>query len=191
MGLLTGLLTQKPDHECRGQKTILRAPQLEDFAEWRGLRLASRQFLQPWEPAWQDDELQLASFRRRIGQYARLAQEDKAYPFFIFDIPQKQLLGAITLSNVRRGVAETATLGYWTGARFANTGVMTDALQAVMAFSHDELELHRLEAACLPANTPSIQLLQRASFEREGFARSYIKINGHWEDHILWGKLLV
>jgi ribosomal-protein-alanine N-acetyltransferase len=84
-----------------------------------------------------------------------------------------------------------ATLGYWTGERHANTGVMTDALQAAMGFARDELELHRLEAACLPANEPSIKLLARAGFEREGFAKDYLKINGRWEDHILWGRKLV
>jgi [ribosomal protein S5]-alanine N-acetyltransferase len=190
MGLLTGLLTIKPDHECRGSMTYLRAPRMEDHAQWRDLRRESKSFLEPWEPTWQDDELLVSSFRRRLNQYARLVGEDKAYPFFVFDAQEKQLLGAITISNVRRGVAEMATLGYWTGERFANTGVMTDALKAIIGFARDQLNLHRLEAACLPTNQPSIQLLQRAEFVREGFAKDYIKINGRWEDHILWGKLL-
>jgi [ribosomal protein S5]-alanine N-acetyltransferase len=190
MGFLSGLMTQKPDHECRGVKTYLRAPVLEDFEQWRELRRASRVFLQPWEPTWSDDEFLLTSFRRRIGQYARMAHEDRAYPFFIFDLKGSELMGAITLSNVRRGVADMATLGYWTGERFAQAGVMTDALNAVSAYSHHDLELHRLEAACLPRNIASIKLLERTGFDREGLARSYIKINGHWEDHILWGKVI-
>jgi [ribosomal protein S5]-alanine N-acetyltransferase len=190
MGFLSGLMTQKPDHECRGIKTYLRAPLLEDFEQWRDLRRASRGFLEPWEPTWKDDELLLSAFRRRIGQYARLAHEDKAYPFFIFDAAGLELMGAITVSNVRRGVADMATLGYWTGEKFSRHGVMTDALHAVASFSNAGLELHRLEAACLPGNAASIALLQRVGFDQEGFAKSYIKINGHWEDHILWGKVI-
>ena len=190
MGLLQGLLTQKPSHSCTGQKTFLRAPRLEDFEQWRDVRQASRSFLEPWEPVWTDDEFLLSSFRRRIGHYAKLAAEDQAYPFFIFESGGQTLLGAITLSNVRRGVAQMATLGYWTSAAHANTGVMTDALNTIIAFSAAELHLHRLEASCLPANTPSIKLLSRTGFAREGFAASYLKINGRWEDHILWGRLL-
>jgi [ribosomal protein S5]-alanine N-acetyltransferase len=191
MGLLKGLLTQKPDYHCRGSKTFLRHPRLEDFEQWRNLRLSGRAFLEPWEPLWQDDEFLLSSFRRRIGHYARLVADDTAYPFFIFGADQDTLQGAVTLSNVRRGVAQMATLGYWTGAQFANTGVMTDAMGAVIGFAAGELTLHRLEAACLPRNLPSLRLLQRLGFEREGLAKSYLKINGQWEDHVLWGRCLV
>lgn len=190
MGLLQGLLTQKPDYACRGDKTFLRAPRMEDFEQWRELRRASRGFLEPWEPVWQDDEFLISSFRRRINHYAKLVSDDQAYPFFIFSPDERTLLGAVTVSNLRRGVAQMATLGYWTGAAFANTGVMSDALQAVVTFAHRELDLNRLEAACLPGNEPSIRLLQRTGFEREGFAKSYLKINGRWEDHILWGRQL-
>jgi [ribosomal protein S5]-alanine N-acetyltransferase len=188
MGLLQGLLKPKPDHVCQGAKTFLRAPRVDDFEQWRDLRQQSRSFLEPWEPAWQDDEFLLSSFRRRISHYAKLANDDMAYPFFIFDRDANKLLGAITISNVRRGVAQMATLGYWTGAAFANTGVMTDALGAILTFARDEIELNRIEAACLPGNEASIKLLQRTGFEQEGFARSYLKINGRWEDHILWGR---
>jgi [ribosomal protein S5]-alanine N-acetyltransferase len=188
MGLLQGLLTHKPAYECRGDHTWLRAPAMEDFEQWRALRLMGREFLQPWEPAWADDEFLPSSFRRRMSHYARLSSDDQAYPFFIFSADGETLKGAITLSNLRRGVAQMATLGYWTGAAYANSGVMTDALSAIIGFSARELALHRLEAACLPSNLPSIKLLARCGFEREGFARGYLRINGKWEDHVMWGR---
>jgi [ribosomal protein S5]-alanine N-acetyltransferase len=188
MGLLQGLLTQKPDYAVRGKTVFLRNPRMEDFAQWRDLRVASRAFLMPWEPAWQDDELLQSSFRRRMNHYAKLASDDLAYPFFIFDAAEEQLMGAITISNVRRGVAQMATLGYWTGAAFSNRRVMTDAIAAILQFSVAELGLNRMEAACLPANLPSMKLLERAGFDREGFAKAYLKINGVWEDHVLWGR---
>lgn len=188
MGLLQGLLTPKPDYVVRGKTTVLRNPQLDDFQQWRDLRAASRSFLVPWEPAWQDDEMLYSSFRRRISHYAKLVQGDLAYPFFIFDSTEKQLKGAITISNLRRGVAQMATLGYWTGQAFSNTGVMSDALPAVLGFAREELGLNRMEAACLPSNIASMKLLKRSGFEQEGFARAYLKINGAWEDHVLWGR---
>ncbi len=188
MGLLQGLLTQKPDYSCRGKTTLLRCPRLDDFSQWRDLRVASRNFLVPWEPLWQDDELLHSSFRRRVNHYAKLVHDDLAYPFFIFDSADETLCGAITVSNIRRGVAQMATLGYWTGEAFANRGVMTDAIGAVLGFAREELGLNRLEAACLPANVASMKLLKRSGFEQEGFARAYLRINGVWEDHVLWGR---
>jgi [ribosomal protein S5]-alanine N-acetyltransferase len=190
VGLLRHLLRPKSTEVLQGATTALRYPRIIDFEEWRDLRLASRQFLEPWEPRWGDDDHLAASFRRRVAHYSKLVSTDQAYPFFIFDVTGSKLLGGITLSNLRRGVAQTATLGYWTGAAFAGHGVMTDALQTMMNFAANDLALHRLEAACLPANTPSIRLLTTAGFEREGFARSYLKINDQWEDHILWGRTL-
>jgi [ribosomal protein S5]-alanine N-acetyltransferase len=187
MSILAGLLNGRPTHAANGRRTRLRPPQLEDFRDWQSLRRESRSFLEPWEPTWPDDDLLSGNFRRRIGHYAKLAAEDLAYPFFIFDRNETTLLGGLTFSNVRRGAAQMATLGYWIGAAHANQGYMTDALQAAITFAREDCRLHRLEAACLPANAPSIQLLQRAGFQREGFARDYLKINGRWEDHILWG----
>jgi [ribosomal protein S5]-alanine N-acetyltransferase len=187
VGLLTGLLTSRSETRLLGKCTLLRAPRQDDFLQWRDLRQNSRSFLEAWEPRWNDDEFLQSSFRRRISHYNKLVAEDLAYPFFIFSADGQTLQGAITLSNVRRGVAQMATLGYWTGEAYANRGVMADALATIKNFASEDLDLHRLEAACLQTNTPSIRLLVRAGFEREGFAKAYLKINGRWEDHILWG----
>lgn len=191
MGFLTGLLTPQAHYGCQGQRVLLREPRMEDFSEWKALREQSRIFLEPWEPVWRDDELLGSAFRRRLQHYARLVEDDQAYPFFLFDSEHSHLLGGVTVSNVRRGVAQMATLGYWIGEPYARQGYMTDALRAVIDYSASELDLHRLEAACLPANTASARLLQRTGFEREGFAKNYLKIAGCWEDHILWGRSLV
>jgi [ribosomal protein S5]-alanine N-acetyltransferase len=191
LGFLTGLLTRQPNYNCKGKQVTLREPRMEDFAAWRELRQSSRSFLEPWEPTWKDDELLASSYRKRMQHYARLAEDDAAYAFFIFDDAQKQLLGSITLSNVRRGVALMATLGYWIGAQHARQGHMTDAINTLVQFSADALDLHRLEAACLPANTASMRLLERTGFTREGFAKNYLKIAGKWEDHVLWGRTTV
>jgi [ribosomal protein S5]-alanine N-acetyltransferase len=189
MGLLQNLLAPKTSYALGGQRILLRSPTVDDFEQWRNLRHNSRNFLVPWEPLWRDDELLLSSFRKRVSHYANLAHNDHAYPFFIWD-HHEVLLGAITLSNVQRGVAQMATLGYWIGEPFAGQGFMTDALATIADFAKDELKLHRLQAACIPTNAASIALLQRRGFAREGFAKSYLKINDQWQDHILWGLAL-
>jgi ribosomal-protein-alanine N-acetyltransferase len=171
----------------KGAKVALRVPQMGDFEAWAELRESSRDFLTPWEPTWPHDDLTRTAFRLRIKRYWRDIEDDLAYPFFIHDLQSGQLLGGLTLSNVRRGVAQMASCGYWIGAGFAKRGYMTDAVRTVISYAFDHLRLHRLEAACLPSNEASISLLRKCGFTEEGIARRYLKINGRWEDHLLFG----
>lgn len=166
----------------------LRAPERGDWEAWATLRARSRQFLEPWEPSWPADALSRLSFRSRITRYAEDWRNDQAYNFFIFS-RNDELVGGIGLSNVRRGVSETASLGYWIGEPFARQGLMTAALPPVLAFSFDRLRLHRVEAACLPTNIPSRALLTRTGFQQEGYARQFLCIAGKWQDHLLFAIL--
>ncbi len=170
-----------------GEGVRLRPPRMGDFVPWSQLRDQSREFLQPWEPSWPSDDLTRAAFRRRLAAYSRDIETGLGYPFFVFSPDDETLLGGITLSNVRRGVAQTATLGYWAGAPHARKGHTLRAVKAICNFAFTRLKLHRVEAACIPTNTPSRDLLLKAGFSLEGKARAYLKINGAWRDHLLFG----
>lgn len=172
-----------------GRTVTLKIPQIQDYAEWAELRAESRDFLTPWEPTWQRDELSKASFRRRLRYYQKELRDETGYAFFIYDRPTEALLGGLTLSNIRRGVTQSVCLGYWIGKKYAGQGNMSAAVQAITPFVFDTLGLHRLEAACLPINTPSIKLLTKSGFQQEGLARRYLKINGVWQDHLLFALL--
>ena len=156
----------------RGDGVLLRPPRAADYAAWSTLRDGSRDYLQPWEPAWPEDDLTKAAFRRRLSIYAREMELGNAWPFFVFVQDGKTLAGAVTLSNVRRGVAETGTLGYWVGQPHAGRGVGTRAVRAMLTYAFGPLKLHRVEAACLPTNYPSRRVLEKAGFRNEGLARA-------------------
>jgi ribosomal-protein-alanine N-acetyltransferase len=173
-----------------GDGVALRVPQGSDYAEWAALREASRDFLVPWEPTWPDDDLSRGAFRRRLKRYADDQRSDLAYAFMIFRNDDNALVGGLTLANIRRGVAQAGSIGYWVGAPFARKGYMTAAVRALVPFCFRTLRLHRLEAACIPANTASISLLEKTGFTREGYARSYLCINGAWQDHLLYARLV-
>lgn len=172
-----------------GTKVFLRSPSIADYSEWARLRTESRTFLTPWEPTWPADDLTRAAFRRRIRRYHSEIRDDHAYPFFVFRDEDDVLLGGITLSNVTRGMTQTATIGYWMGERHAHKGYMSDAVAALIPFAFRTLRLHRLEAACLAHNGASIRLLERLGFQREGLARGLVKIDGRWQDHIVFAIL--
>ena len=169
-------------------RLLLRSPQRQDFAAWAELRQESRSFLQPWEPTWPADDLTQAAFNLRIKRYASEIDRGEAYPFFIFAAKDSALLGGLNLSNMRRGAASMATLGYWMGQAHAGQGIMSEAVQMIVPFAAERLNLRRLEAACLPENAASLRLLEKAQFLREGYAREYLMINGNWRDHILLGR---
>lgn len=168
---------------------MLRPPQATDWSEWARLRAESRDFLTPWEPTWSADELTRNAYRRRLRRYARDARDGFGYAFFIFERDSEALLGGLTLSNVRRGVTQSASLGYWMGKVHAGRGIMSEAVGALLPFAFDELRLHRVEAACLPHNERSKGVLRRAGFSEEGYARQYLRIDGRWQDHVLFAML--
>lgn len=172
-----------------GNGVLLRMPQPGDHAEWAALREQSRAFLTPWEPVWPDDDLSRGAFRRRLRRYAEDQRNDQAYAFLIFRAQDNALVGGLTLANIRRGVAQTGSIGYWVGAPFARHGYMTAAVRALIPYCFGTLRLHRLEAACIPGNRRSIGLLEKTGFKSEGHARGYLCINGAWQDHLLYARL--
>ncbi len=188
-----GFLRATPGTEettlLKGERVYLRTPLISDHAQWARVRGDSRAFLTPWEPTWPSDDLTRMAFRRRIRRYQRDAREDDGYALFLFLGDSDTLIGGLTLAHVKRGVTQSCSLGYWMGETYANQGYMSEAVRLVIPYVFGTLKLHRIEAACLPENAPSIRLLEKAGFQKEGYARRYLCINGRWRDHVLFALL--
>lgn len=170
-------------------RAYLRFPERSDYPAWRDLRVASRPFLQPWEPSWANDELSRLSFLSRIGRYERDFVEGSAIPMFLFRKSDDAILGGVTIGHIRRGAAQSCMIGYWMGEPHAGNGYMSEAVMAVVPHIFGRLKLHRIEAACIPENERSIRILEKAGFRREGYLRGYLQINGTWRDHLLFARL--
>jgi ribosomal-protein-alanine N-acetyltransferase len=153
------------------------------------MRRKSEAFLKPWEPLWARDHLTQRAFRERVYWAARAISEERAYPFFLIRQEDRAVIGAITVDNIRRGPAMSATVGYWLGESVTGLGYMTEALSAVRDFVFADLGLSRLEAGCLPENAASQRLLARCGFVREGEAPAYLQIAGRWRTHVLFAVL--
>ena len=167
----------------------LRLPEHRDFREWAKLRHQSRAFLSPWEPIWAADHLSRASFTNRVYWSQRAVKNGNAVPLFAFHKEAGQLVGAITLDNIRRGPSQVGTIGYWVGQQYARQGFMSEAIIAMVAHAFGALDLSRVESACLPDNVASRGVLEKAGFKYEGVAQSYIQINGRWRNHVLYAAL--
>ena len=172
-----------------GEKITLRHPASEDYDAWAKLRFASRGHTQEWEPAWAEDELTKTAFKRRLRRYQTDIENGTGYPFFIFRAGDDVLLGACNLNNVRRGVLQSADMGYWIGQPYQRRGYTRAAVRRVLSHAFGPLGLHRVEAATRPENTASRALLLSVGFTPEGFSRRFLKINGAWQDHLRFAIL--
>lgn len=189
MSLLRSALVPDVEPRIESDTHYLRPPVMNDFRAWAELRAMSREFLKPWEPIWPRDDLTRAGFRRRLRKYHKDRRDGRGYPFLLFSQSTDELLGGLTLSNIRRGVCQSVTMGYWMGAPFAGNGHMSHAVGLVLPYCFEVFDLHRVEASCMPHNVPSIRLLEKAGFRQEGYAHKYLKINGQWQDHLLFACL--
>ena len=188
MAFFRSVTTDRPP-AIEGEDVTLRVPIVADYAEWARLREQSREFLTPWEPVWPVDDLTRGAFRRRIQRYVEDQNNDLSYSFFVFRKEDDVMVGGLTIANIRRGVAQAGSLGYWMGEPFVRRGHMTDAVRAVAPFAFGALALHRLEAACIPSNTASSRLLAKCGFVREGLLRERWRVAGEVTDSALYGLL--
>jgi ribosomal-protein-alanine N-acetyltransferase len=171
------------------ERIVLRLPEMTDHPAWSGLRRSGEAFLRAWEPVYAPDYLTRRAFRNRVYWAHRSREEGRALSLFLVRRADDALMGAITLDNIRRGPAQMANVGYWIGPDFARQGYMLEALNAVVDYAQEQLDLGRIEAACLPENAPSRSLLLKAGFAEEGLAAAYLQIAGRWRDHVLYARL--
>ncbi len=171
------------------RRLVLRLPEMADHTAWAQLRRRDEAFLRPWEPTWSVTHFSRKSFRNRVYWALRAREEGRALALFLIARSDARLIGAITLDNIRRGPAQSAQVGYWIGPDFARQGYMTEALEAVVRHSFAQLDLSRIEAACLPENVASRGLLERSGFDYEGMVEAYLQIDGRWRDHVLYANL--
>jgi ribosomal-protein-alanine N-acetyltransferase len=172
-----------------GPRVTLRAARAADYEEWSDLRRKSRDFLKPFEPRWSESDLSRRVFMSRLKRAREEAHQGTDYSFLVFlrQPDRENLVGGITLSNIRRRAAQYVTLGYWMGQEYVGQGLMTEAVGAVIPFAFDTLGLHRIHAAFLPTNTASRRVLEKNGFREEGYAENYLQIDGKWCDHVLFG----
>ena len=190
MSFLNAYSLKKNLFEITGQKVILRPPQYSDWKAWADERKKNKLYLQPWEPLWSINELERSSFVKRVRMFERLSHNDQAYSFLIYKSDNEDFIGEVNISNVQRGIIQSCTIGYWIAKDCEGKGMMSESLELVKEFIFNELKLHRIEAACLPHNMPSLKLLLKNGFIKEGTARKLLKINDKWQDHTVLSFIL-
>ena len=189
MSFLSSYPLKKISKYLEGKRVYLRSPEYRDWEKWSDTRRENMSHLKPWEPTWPSNDLERNSFLRRIKVYEKLINNDEAYPFLIFDMETEELIGELNINNVQRGVLQSCSIGYWISKDKIGLGFMSESINLIKNFIFNELNLHRIEAACLESNVSSLNVLKNNNFYFEGIARKYLKINGKWQDHLIYSSL--
>ncbi|MBB3227228.1 ribosomal-protein-alanine N-acetyltransferase [Luteibacter sp. Sphag1AF] len=173
----------------RTSRTIIRLLEPDEAPILLRYRMENRAHLEPWEPLRQASHYTLEGCRQVIEAGIEAARSDRGYPFVILTPDSGDMIGSFTLANVVRGVFQACHLGYGIASRHEGQGLMFEALDAAVRYAFGPLDFHRVMANYMPRNERSGRLLERLGFEREGYAKRYLKIDGLWEDHVLTAKV--
>jgi ribosomal-protein-alanine N-acetyltransferase len=156
---------------------------LVDAPALLGLRLRNRAFLEPWEPLRDERWFTLGAQEDGVRAALRERDEGRALPFAIE--VDGTLVGGVNLNVIVRGVFDNAYLGYWLDEAHGGRGIATEAVRQAVEHAFGPAGLHRVQAAVIPRNGPSLRLLEKLGFREEGYAERYLRIDGVWEDHRL------
>ncbi len=111
------------------------------------------------------------------------------YGFLVLRVTDEALLGVFNFSEIVRSSYQSAYLGYYAFAPYQGEGYMAEAMVLALDAAFRNMKLHRVEANIQPSNQPSLDLVRRTGFTREGIARRYLRIGGRWRDHERWAML--
>lgn len=148
----------------------------------------NREYLRPWEPTRPESFFSVDGQQEAVA--ACVDQRTGGRGYFWVLVDGDDIVGRISLSNVVRGAFQSGNLGYWVAEDQQGLGLASAAAAVVCAFAAEDLGLHRIEAGTLVHNVASQRVLERCSFTRIGVAPRYLRINGGWQDHVLFQRVL-
>jgi len=173
--------------ELFGSRVFLRPLKVEDWDQWREVRLRCRVWLERWEPLPEpgstDPALEREAFRARCGAWDRQRHFDAAYGFGMF-LTNGRFAGEVSLGSVQRGPFQMGYIGYWIDEALAGQGYVPEGVVLMIGHAFDSLHLHRLEAAIVPRNLASRRVAEKLGLRDEGTAVRFLQIQGEYEDHV-------
>lgn len=171
-----------PELRIKGKKVFLRPPTESDLAEFTNLNRRSRKLHRGLTASPQTKE----EFERHLERN----QKPSDACFLICLSGDGAIAGAINISQIIHGSFKSAYIGYYLGAGFTGKGYMTEAVELILRYAFRTLKLHRIEANVQPQNKPSIAVLERNGFTKEGYSPKYLKVLGKWRDHERWAIIV-
>lgn len=165
-----------------GKRVYLRHPIPSDAEEFLSLVHASRRLHRPW--------VYPPGTREAFESYVKHAWTERHAGCLICLRQTGEIAGVANLSEIVRGVFQSAYLGFYASALHSGQGLVKEGVQLLLRHAFRELKLHRIEANVQPRNLRSRSLVRSLGFHREGLSPRYLKIGGRWRDHERWTLLV-
>ncbi|MBS6184138.1 MAG: GNAT family protein [Clostridium celatum] len=174
--------------EMEGKNVLIRNFTPDDAQELLEYYLRNKEHLREFEPVRDasfftyemQKEILLESYRQLmtgVGSDLGIYKDNK-------------LIGKAKISNIVYGVLKSGILGYSIDKEYEGKGYMKEAINLVLEYAKEYLDLHRIEASVLTTNERSKGLLLSCGFEEIGINKKYLYINGKWSDHVTFYKIL-
>ena len=153
-----------------------------DGDAWRRVRHANRSWLARWDAtAPSGSQAQPRSYASMVRQLRREARDGRQLPFVVEY--QGRFVGQLTISNIVRGSAQFASVGYWIDQAYAGRGIIPRAVAMAVDHCFGPVGLHRVEVAIRPENVSSLRVVEKLGIREVGFAPRFLHIDGEWRDH--------
>ncbi len=160
-----------------------------DGQAWQRVRRANVNWLARWDATApsrtaRETPAQPRSYSSMVRTMLREARAGRQLPFVVEY--EGRFVGQLTVSNVVRGSAQFASIGYWIDERYAGRGIITRAVAMAVDHCFGPVGLHRIEIAIRPENTSSLRVVEKLGIQQVGFAPKFLHIDGDWRDHRLF-----
>lgn len=161
---------------------VVRSLRRSDAREWSKVRARNQDWLQRWDATMPPGgQPRPTSYKVVVGSMLRQARAGQTLPFVVE--LDGRFVGQVTVSNIARGSAMWASVGYWVAADVAGQGVAPRAVAMVIDHCFGPVGLHRVEICVRPENTNSLRVVEKLGLEQVGFAPRFLHIDGAWRDH--------
>lgn len=180
-----GYRSNVPKVSLTTDRLIVRLANERDAYRLADYYTENKDFLKPWEPVRDQSYCYPSGWQVRLNMINELHKQGHAYYFLLLDQEEKEVVGVANFSNVLRGDFHACILGYSLGQKWQGQGLMYEALKPAIRYMFNQQRMHRIMANYMPHNQRSGGLLVRLGFEREGYAKDYLRIDGCWQDHVL------
>ena len=174
-------------HEVVTDRLILWAGGPEAAARVHRYHVDNWHHLRRWSAPVPADFLTLGYWERRLVAERAAMDMGRAARWSISwrDDRERRVIGTVSLSEIVRGPACMAYLGYGLAEVEQGKGVMTEAVRELSARAFDQLRLHQISANYIPTNEASARVLRKCGFVVCGYVRDYLFIDGAWRDHVM------
>ncbi|WP_108652151.1 GNAT family N-acetyltransferase [Dongshaea marina] len=171
--------------EIRTKRTLIRVLAPEQAILRQRYFIENQRHLSPWEPRKPPQAMNLGFWTQFLLNTNQQYAEGSLLPLTALTPDESQVIATCNFSNIVYGVFQACHLGYSVAASHQGKGIMYEVATAAIEYLFERYQLHRIMANYIPTNQRSAVLLKRLGFVKEGYAKSYLKINGRWQDHVL------